>query len=79
VIPASGGASGPLGAGPVRHAWRRRKLGWLAPENPGPDTPLARAKDAEGRVQTDRHGRNFGGYAINHPLPIEVFVEGRDS
>ena len=64
---------------PEQHAWRRWKLDWLTPENPGPYTLLARAKDAKGRVQPDRHDRNFGSYVINHPLPIEVFIEERNS
>jgi hypothetical protein len=36
---------------------------------------LARAKDANGRVQPDRHDQHYGRYVITHPLPIEVFVE----
>jgi DMSO/TMAO reductase YedYZ molybdopterin-dependent catalytic subunit len=62
-----------------RHAWRRWKLDWLTPEKPGPYTLLARAKDANGCVQPDRHDPNFGSYVINYPLPIEVFVEDRSS
>jgi DMSO/TMAO reductase YedYZ molybdopterin-dependent catalytic subunit len=60
-----------------RHAWRRWKLDWLTPEKPGPYTLLARAKDANGCVQPDRHDPNYGSYVINYPLPIEVFVEDR--
>jgi len=26
-------------------------------------------------VQPDKHDQNYGSYVINHPLPIEVFVE----
>jgi DMSO/TMAO reductase YedYZ molybdopterin-dependent catalytic subunit len=57
-----------------RHAWRRWKLDWLTPNNPGQHTLLARARDAAGVVQPDKHDRNYGPYVINHPLPIEVFV-----
>ena len=35
---------------------------------------LARATDAKGDAQPDKHDRNYGTYVINHPLPIEVFV-----
>src|SRR6266852_4050144 len=57
-----------------RHAWRRWKLDWLTPKEPGQFTLLARAKDAAGVIQPDKHDRNYGTYVINHPLPIEVFV-----
>src|SRR6476469_158340 len=59
-----------------RHAWRRWKFDWLTPTEPGQYTLLARAKDASGLSQPDRHDQNFGTYVINHPLPIEVFVDG---
>src|SRR5258707_13225572 len=58
-----------------RHAWRRWKLDWLTPKNPGQYTLLARAKDAGGLIQPDKHDQNYGTYVINHPLPIEVFVD----
>jgi DMSO/TMAO reductase YedYZ molybdopterin-dependent catalytic subunit len=58
-----------------RHAWRRWKFDWLTPKEPGQYTLLARAKDASGLVQPDKHDRNYGVYVINHPLPIEVFVD----
>ncbi len=58
-----------------RHAWRRWKLDWLTPTNPGQYTLLARAKDAGGLIQPDKHDQNYGTYVINHPLPIEVFVD----
>ena len=57
-----------------RHAWRRWKFDWLTPKEPGQYTLLARAKDACGRFQPDKHDRNYGTYVINHSLPIEVFV-----
>lgn len=62
-----------------RHTWRRWKLDWLTPDSPGPYTLMARAKDANGCVQPDRHDPNYGSYVINHPLPIEVFVDDRGS
>jgi hypothetical protein len=57
-----------------RHAWRRWKFDWLTPNKPGQYTLLARAKDAAGRSQPDKHDQNNGVYVINHCLPIEVFV-----
>jgi len=58
-----------------RHAWRRWKFDWLTPKEPGQYTLLARAKDASGVVQPDEHDPSYGSYVINHPLPIEVFVD----
>jgi DMSO/TMAO reductase YedYZ molybdopterin-dependent catalytic subunit len=58
-----------------RHAWRRWKFDWLTPREPGKCTLLARAKDAGGTVQPDEHDQNYGSYVINHPLPIEIFVD----
>jgi DMSO/TMAO reductase YedYZ molybdopterin-dependent catalytic subunit len=58
-----------------RYAWRRWKFDWLTPKKPGRYTLLARAKDANGSVQPDRHDPNYGTYVIHHPLPIEVFVD----
>jgi DMSO/TMAO reductase YedYZ molybdopterin-dependent catalytic subunit len=58
-----------------RHVWRRWKFDWLTPKEPGQYTLLARAKDANGLVQPEKHDRNYGVYVINHPLPIEVFVD----
>jgi hypothetical protein len=55
-----------------RHAWRRWKFEWLTPKKPGQHTLLARAKDAKGGWQPDKHDQNYGTYVINHPLPIEV-------
>jgi hypothetical protein len=46
--------------------------------SPGPhicDTSLARAKDAKGSVQPDKHDQNYDTYVIDHRLPIEVFVD----
>jgi DMSO/TMAO reductase YedYZ molybdopterin-dependent catalytic subunit len=59
-----------------RHAWRRWKFDWLTPKEPGQYTLLARAKDADGLIQPDKHDQNYGTYVINHPLPIDVFVDG---
>jgi DMSO/TMAO reductase YedYZ molybdopterin-dependent catalytic subunit len=57
-----------------RHTWRRWKYDWLTPKKAGQYTLLARAKDANGAVQPEKHDPNYGTYVINHPLPIEVFV-----
>ena len=56
------------------YAWRRWKYDWLTPKRPGQYTLLARAKDANGNVQPDKHDPHYGTYVINHPLPIEVFT-----
>src|SRR5438874_2084839 len=58
-----------------RHAWRRWKFDWLTPREPGQYTLLARAKDAGGLIQPDKHDQNYGVYVINHSLPIEVFID----
>src|SRR3981081_2826293 len=58
-----------------RHAWRRWKFDWLTPKEPGQYTLLARAKDAGGVLQPDKHDQNYGVYVINHSLPVEVFVD----
>ena len=57
-----------------RHAWRRWKFEWLTPKRPGRYTLLARAKDAKGGTQPDKHDQNYDTYVIDHPLPIELFV-----
>ena len=59
-----------------RHAWRRWKFDWRTPKEPGRYTLLSRARGADGSAQPDRHDPNYGTYVINHPLPIEVFVDG---
>jgi DMSO/TMAO reductase YedYZ molybdopterin-dependent catalytic subunit len=58
-----------------RHAWRRWEFNWLTPKKPGKYTLLARAKDANSNLQPDKHDQNYGSYVINHPLPIEIFVD----
>jgi len=58
-----------------RHTWRRWKFDWHTPSKPGQYTLLARAKDATGIAQPDQHDQNYGTYVINHPLPIEVYVD----
>ena len=57
-----------------RHAWRRWKFDWLTPKKAGRYTLLGRARDAGGMLQPGEHDPNYGTYAINHSLPIEVFV-----
>jgi DMSO/TMAO reductase YedYZ molybdopterin-dependent catalytic subunit len=57
-----------------RNAWRRWKLDWITPTQPGRYTLLARAKGADDSSQPDGHNSNFASYVIDHPLPIEVFV-----
>jgi DMSO/TMAO reductase YedYZ molybdopterin-dependent catalytic subunit len=62
-----------------RYAWRRWKFDWITPKKSGHYTLMARAQDALGRTQPDRHDPSYGSYVIDHPLPIEVFVEAPDS
>jgi hypothetical protein len=47
----------------------------MVPNAPGRYTLLARARDADGAVQPDQHDERYGSYVINHPLPIQVFVD----
>jgi hypothetical protein len=54
--------------------WRRWTSEWLTPKTPGRYALLARATDANGSVQPDRHDPNYGSYVVDHALPIEVFV-----
>jgi DMSO/TMAO reductase YedYZ molybdopterin-dependent catalytic subunit len=58
-----------------RYAWRRWQFDWLTPNEPGQYTLLARAKDGNGGIQPDKHDANYANYVVNHPLPIEVFVD----
>jgi DMSO/TMAO reductase YedYZ molybdopterin-dependent catalytic subunit len=57
------------------HAWRRWKFDWHTPKEPGRYVLMARATDENGRVQPDRHERQYGSYVIHHLLPIEVFID----
>jgi DMSO/TMAO reductase YedYZ molybdopterin-dependent catalytic subunit len=57
-----------------RYAWRRWKFDWVTPSKPCQCTLMSRAKDTAGNVQPDHHDENYGGYVINHLLPIEVFI-----
>jgi DMSO/TMAO reductase YedYZ molybdopterin-dependent catalytic subunit len=57
-----------------RYAWRRWTFNWVTPNEPGRYTLMSRARAANGEVQPDKHDENYGGYVINHILPIEVTV-----
>jgi DMSO/TMAO reductase YedYZ molybdopterin-dependent catalytic subunit len=57
-----------------RYAWRRWKFHWVTPNQPGRCTLLSRAKAANGEVQPETHNENYGGYVINHSVPIEVTI-----
>jgi hypothetical protein len=59
----------------VRYVWRRWSYDWFTPKEPGPYTLMARARGADGSVQPDNHDPNHGTYVIDHPLPIDVFVD----
>jgi DMSO/TMAO reductase YedYZ molybdopterin-dependent catalytic subunit len=58
-----------------RYAWRRWSFDWITPRAPGRYILTSRATAADGTVQPDKHDPSYGTYAINHPLPIDVFVE----
>jgi DMSO/TMAO reductase YedYZ molybdopterin-dependent catalytic subunit len=57
-----------------RHAWRRWTFDRLTPKDSGQYTLLARAKDASGVLEPDKHDPNYSTYVINHSLPIEIFI-----
>ena len=59
-------------------AWRRWQMVWQVPSIAGRHTLLARAKDANGASQPEKHDPNYGPYVINHPLSIDVFVSAAD-
>ncbi len=54
--------------------WRRWRYVWQTPKRAGRCTVLARATDARGRVQPEKHNPDNGSYVIDHILAIEVFV-----
>jgi hypothetical protein len=56
------------------HVWRRWQFLWRVPQKPGQYTLAARAKDANGAAQPEKHNPNHGTYIINYPLPIDVIV-----
>lgn len=58
----------------VPNAWQRWEHEWQTPAVPGQRTLLARATDSRGRQQPDQHEPDFGGYLVNHCLPITVEV-----
>jgi hypothetical protein len=57
------------------YAWRRWVFDWRTPAAPGQYVVMSRAWDANGTLQPDKHDPNYATYIINHPLPIEVFVD----
>jgi hypothetical protein len=62
-----------------RHAWRRWKFDWLTPKEPGQHTLPARAKDASGRVQPDKHDPNYGSYVIIILSQLKYSSRSRDA
>jgi hypothetical protein len=59
----------------IRRHFPTPQLDWTTPTQPGRYTLLSRARGADQRAQPDGHNPNFGSYVIDHPLPIEVFVD----
>lgn len=60
----------------VPHAWRFWQFAWPAPRLRGATVILARAIDADGRMQASAHDPNNGPYVIDHSLPLKVYVRG---
>ncbi|CAM3204426.1 Sulfite oxidase [Deinococcus saxicola] len=61
------------------YIWRRWHLAWHTPQQPGRVTLMARATDSAGRTQESGHDAVRGGYMINFPLPITVYLKGGES
>jgi DMSO/TMAO reductase YedYZ molybdopterin-dependent catalytic subunit len=57
-----------------QYAWRHWEYEWRTPAETGQYTLSARATDAAGSIQPERHDANYGSYAVHHTLPIDVFV-----
>ncbi|MBV9300714.1 MAG: sulfite oxidase [Acidobacteriaceae bacterium] len=57
-----------------RYAWRRWEYEWRTPAQSRMCVLLSRARDSTGATQPDHHDANYGSYAINYTLPVEVFV-----
>jgi hypothetical protein len=51
--------------------WRRWHLAWQV-SKPGEYTLLARARDAEGRVQPGVRDQRWGAYVIHYIVPVPV-------
>ncbi|CAM3741310.1 sulfite oxidase [Deinococcus frigens] len=64
---------------PQAGVWRRWRYGWQTPGQPGTVTLMARATDSAGRRQEADHDAGRGGYMINFPLPITVYLRAEDS
>jgi DMSO/TMAO reductase YedYZ molybdopterin-dependent catalytic subunit len=54
--------------------WRRWKIAWDVPSEPGAYVLKSRAKDCDGRMQPAEHDKRFGSYVIDHTIGIEVVV-----
>lgn len=61
---------------PLAGVWRRWRFGWHVPEEPGTVILKARATDSAGRTQEAGHDAGRGGYMVNFPLPVTVYVKG---
>lgn len=66
-------AEASLGTESLRNSWRLWDYDWKVPKA-GTHTLIARATDSRGRTQPMERDQNFGGYMINHCLPLEVEV-----
>ncbi len=57
----------------VRFCWRAWEFTWASPQ-PGRHTLMSRATDSKGNVQPAQHNQDYGSYAINQTLPIDIEV-----
>ena len=58
----------------VRNAWRLWEFPWRAPEQAGPRTVMARARDVSGRVQPMTRDQDRRNYMVSHVLPVDIEV-----
>lgn len=63
---------------PRAHCWRQWEFPWRTPAQAGPVTLMARATDARGQTQPLTRDTDRRNYMINHVLPVEVAVQGRN-
>jgi DMSO/TMAO reductase YedYZ molybdopterin-dependent catalytic subunit len=61
---------------PVRHVWCLWDYQWHTPKTPGEVRIMARATDAQGRVQPLERDINCRNYMVSHVLPVDVVIRG---
>jgi hypothetical protein len=58
----------------VPHAWRLWEWTWRVPNAASPGSMMARATDAQGRVQPMTRDTNRRAVMINHIVPVEFAI-----